>query len=227
MAYVNVDEPLLPSEIHLTTDFSYFRWHGRGSKPWFDYRYRKEELEKWVPKVEKVAGKVKKAFGYFNNHYHGYAPENCLHLLEMLSILTPEQVKTKNKVDEYFKKSKLQEPKLGKFLESDKLSLEDLLRSFMDMARLKRAKTIRDNELRIDVDTAERTEASIRAYHIIIDSKTKTIQHDCADWNKALSAKRFCKHIGKLFLSMERQKATALLRTIYEQRETWQFRTYS
>ncbi len=91
VAYVNVDEPLLPPETHVTTDFSYFRWHGRGKKPWFDYRYSKEELDEWVPKVQESATKVKKVYGYFNNHFHGYAPENCLQLLEKLGLLTSDQ----------------------------------------------------------------------------------------------------------------------------------------
>ena len=38
VAYCNVDEPLLPPEVHVTTDFAYFRWHGHGINPWFDYR---------------------------------------------------------------------------------------------------------------------------------------------------------------------------------------------
>jgi uncharacterized protein YecE (DUF72 family) len=59
VVYVNVDEPLLPPDVHLTTDFSYFRWHGRGSDPWFDYLYSKEELDGWVPKVEVAANEVK------------------------------------------------------------------------------------------------------------------------------------------------------------------------
>jgi uncharacterized protein YecE (DUF72 family) len=95
VAYVNVDEPLLPPEVHLTSDFSYFRWHGKGQKPWFDYRYSKEELDEWVPKIKESASKVKKIYGYFNNHFHGYAPENCLQLLEKLGLLTPEQKKIK------------------------------------------------------------------------------------------------------------------------------------
>ena len=38
VAYCNVDEPLLPPEVDVTTDFAYFRWHGHGINPWFDYR---------------------------------------------------------------------------------------------------------------------------------------------------------------------------------------------
>jgi uncharacterized protein YecE (DUF72 family) len=97
VAYVIVDEPLLPPEVHLTADFAYFRWHGRGERPWFDYRYSKEELDPWIPKVAEVAGKVKKVVGYFNNHFHGYAPENCLYLIERLGLLSEDQKRAKEK----------------------------------------------------------------------------------------------------------------------------------
>ena len=102
VAYCNVDEPLLPPEVHVTTDFAYFRWHGHGESPWFDYRYSPDELELWVPKLKKASSKVKKVFGYFNNHYHGYAVENCLQVLEMLGVLSPEQEVAKKKVHEHF-----------------------------------------------------------------------------------------------------------------------------
>jgi uncharacterized protein YecE (DUF72 family) len=106
VAYTIVDEPLLPPEVHLTADFAYFRWHGRGETPWFDYRYSKGELEAWFPKVEEVAGKVKKVVGYFNNHFHGYAPENCLYLIERLGLLSEEQKKAKQRAAK--KQSQLQ-----------------------------------------------------------------------------------------------------------------------
>jgi uncharacterized protein YecE (DUF72 family) len=102
VAYCNVDEPLLPPEVHVTTDFAYFRWHGHGKNPWFDYRYKIEELEPWIPKLKQTAKKVKRIYGYFNNHFHGYAVENCLQVLEMLGGLTPEQEEAKKKVGEHF-----------------------------------------------------------------------------------------------------------------------------
>lgn len=43
--YTIVDEPLLPPEIHITSDVAYFRWHGHGVRPWYNYRYSVEELE--------------------------------------------------------------------------------------------------------------------------------------------------------------------------------------
>jgi uncharacterized protein YecE (DUF72 family) len=38
-----------------------------------------------------------KVVGYFNNHFHGYAPENCLHLIERLGLLSEEQKKAKER----------------------------------------------------------------------------------------------------------------------------------
>lgn len=103
VAYTNVDEPLLPPEIHMTTDFAYFRWHGHGKRPWFNYRYKKEELEPWIPKVRQAADRVKKVYGYFNNHFHGYAVENCLQVLDMLGLLSENQKEAKSKVKKHFK----------------------------------------------------------------------------------------------------------------------------
>ncbi len=97
VAYTVVDEPLLPPEVHVTADFAYFRWHGRGENIWFDYRYSQEELEPWVGRVQETAKVAKNVLGYFNNHYHGYAPENCLQLLERLGLLSLEQKKAKDR----------------------------------------------------------------------------------------------------------------------------------
>ena len=98
VAYTNVDEPLLPPEVHLTADLAYFRWHGKGEKIWFDYRYSKEEMDSWIPKVEEAASKVKKIVGYFNNHYHCYAPENCQYLIEKLGLLTDKEKAAKKAI---------------------------------------------------------------------------------------------------------------------------------
>jgi len=108
VAYTIVDEPLLPPEVHLTADFAYFRWHGRGENIWFDYRYSEEELQPWIPKIQETAKNVKKVYGYFNNHYHGYAPENCLHMLEKLGLLSEPQKRAKEK-------SNVKQAQLGSF----------------------------------------------------------------------------------------------------------------
>jgi len=227
VAYVIVDEPLLPPEVHLTASFAYFRWHGKGGRPWYNYRYGKEELEPWVPKVNETAKKVDRVYGYFNNHYHGYAVENCLQVLEMLGVFTPEQAGAKNTVEDYFKTTEpLKESRMEAFLEPSELNFDSLMSMFLDADRLKRAKGIKDDELKIEKETNERVEAMIREYHIVIDSEARMILHDCADWSRMMPSKRFCKHIGKLLLSMGKERATSMLRKIYSQKETWQFKPY-
>jgi len=91
VANVIVDEPLLPPDTVVTADFAFIRWHGRGSRPWYNYRYSDEELRKWVPKVKEVSAKVEKTYGYFNNHFRGFAVENSLKMMGMLGVSTPQQ----------------------------------------------------------------------------------------------------------------------------------------
>jgi len=121
VAYVVVDEPLLPPEVHLTTDFSYFRWHGKGSRLWYDYRYETEELAPWIPKIQEATRTVDKVYGYFNNHFHGYAVENCLQVLEMLGKLTPRQREVKTRIKAHFESAsaKLAPTKLTQYMRGD------------------------------------------------------------------------------------------------------------
>ncbi|UCE29252.1 MAG: DUF72 domain-containing protein [Candidatus Bathyarchaeota archaeon] len=106
VAYTIVDEPLLPPEIHVTSSIAYFRWHGKGDKPWFNYRYSKEELDPWIPKVNEVSRRARKVYGYFNNHFHGYAPENCLQVLEMLGMLEAGQQEAMGRVKRHRQRPK-------------------------------------------------------------------------------------------------------------------------
>lgn len=101
VAYTIVDEPLLPPTIHITSDFAYIRWHGHGKSPWFDYHYSKDELEPWVDKVRVVKDRVRRVYGYFNNHYHGYAVHNCLQMMEMLGLMNEIRYKAKYKIEKY------------------------------------------------------------------------------------------------------------------------------
>ncbi|HXX87758.1 MAG TPA: DUF72 domain-containing protein [Candidatus Acidoferrum sp.] len=227
VAYTVVDEPLLPPEIHVTSEIAYFRWHGRGDRPWYDYRYKPDELKPWVPKLKETNFGVKKVFGYFNNHYHGYAVENCLQVLDMLGVQTPQQEVAKNKVQRYLNdRERTKEVKLETFAEPAKMSFEELLRFLTAPGRLERARDIGDSEVKINLETTDRVEAEIKDYHIVIDLKENVMFHDCADWGKMLQSKKLCKHVARLFLSMNGEEATNVLRRLYMQRETWQFRLY-
>lgn len=104
VAYCIVDEPLLPPEIHITSSLGYVRWHGHGQHPWYDYRYTQQQLADWTPKVREIRENTKKTFGIFNNHFHGYAAENCIEIMEMLGIAQEKHRKTLKRVKNHIER---------------------------------------------------------------------------------------------------------------------------
>ena len=92
LAITTVDEPLLPPDTTTTADFAFVRWHGRGARPWYNYRYTQEELDPWKERVQAIARTTKKVYGYFNNHFHGFAVENSLQMMEELGSASRQQV---------------------------------------------------------------------------------------------------------------------------------------
>ena len=99
-------------------------------------------------------------------------------------------------------------PTLEAFVEPREMTFENLLNAFIDKPRLMRARRIKDKELTIQEETDNQIKALIRDYHIVIDLGNRVVLHDCADWNRVLSSKRFCKHVGKLLLSLDKKKSS-------------------
>ena len=225
VAYTIVDEPLLPPEIHITADFSYIRWHGRGKNPWYNYCYNTEELEKWVPIVDRVSDSTQTVYGYFNNHYHGYAPENCIEILGMLQLALPEQARIKEKIAQYNlqKKQVVYEKKLEEFSLDTKIDVRNLILELTDKGRLERSSTIKDEELSVVELTDERVFATIREYVIEINKINRIIVHNCDDWKKGLGNMRLCKHLCRLFLSLPKEQSVTLLADIIDRKRPWKF----
>ena len=79
LGYCCVDEPRLRG---LVPPIAYVRFHGRNAKKWwhhdeayerYSYEYKPEELEEWVPRIEKLADAAYTTFIFTNNHYRGAA----------------------------------------------------------------------------------------------------------------------------------------------------------
>lgn len=169
-----------------------------------------------------------KAYGYFNNHYHGYAVENCIQVMEMIGNINSKQAEAKNRVEKYLQSSaELKSSTLESFVEPRDMTFESLMHYFVPTERLRRAEQIEDSELTILKENASRVEVLIREYHIVIDAEAATISHDCADWGKMLVTKKLCKHLAKLLLSMDRKEATEILRKMYSQQDKWRFMPYT
>ena len=230
VAYTIVDEPLLPPDVHVTAPFAYIRWHGRGKDPWYDYHYSEEELKEWVPKMREIAEASDPVYGFFNNHYHGYAPENGLQVLEMLGAITPAQTEMKLHIEDFragvtqVAGGKFQALTLDAFAEAPAMDTDiaDALRAFVDRGRLDRAAVIPASDLEVE-DDGEEVRARVKDYKVVIDFPTKRILHDCDDWSKRLVARQFCKHVAKLFLTMDRERAVERLDRIRAARSEWRF----
>jgi len=96
LAFCCVDEPRIPGLVPpvaiATSDIAYVRFHSRDASKWFDegskerynYRYSKEELEEWVPKVRALAEAATDVYVFFNNCHAGQAAANALEFKQML-----------------------------------------------------------------------------------------------------------------------------------------------
>ena len=73
------------SDVVITADHSFMRFHGRNIKGhyWYNYLYSKQELEPWIEKVNQIKSQTKVLRVYFNNHYGGKALVNALQFKEM------------------------------------------------------------------------------------------------------------------------------------------------
>ncbi|PIE32578.1 hypothetical protein CSA56_14830 [candidate division KSB3 bacterium] len=85
-----VDEPqlpgLLPPVAVATSDIGYVRFHGRNRETWwqhtdpaerYDYCYTETELQKWVPKIQRLEKHTQKVYVFTNNHPNGQAVQNA------------------------------------------------------------------------------------------------------------------------------------------------------
>jgi hypothetical protein len=106
---------------------------------------------------------------------------------------------------------------------AEELSLDQMLRLFLGAARFQRAKDIDDSLVSIFSSSADHAEGKVKDYVVEIDIKKRTILHDCEDWRKNLASKNMCKHLGKFFLTLDRETATDLVRKMLINKDDWTF----
>ncbi|MEK6810473.1 MAG: hypothetical protein AABY19_02625, partial [Candidatus Thermoplasmatota archaeon] len=162
----------------------------------------------------------------------GYAPENCLQILEMLGVITPEQREMKRQIEDFREGvtrvagAKVRATSLDTFAEQPvplpDPQVAEALQRFMDRGRLDRAKRFPDGDIELEVD-GEEVRARIKGYRVLIDFGAKRILHDCEDWSSRVARREFCKHVGKVFLAMKPSVALERLDTMRGERSAWRF----
>ncbi len=102
VSWVQIDEPKfyssIATELPLTGDISYFRFHGRNAADWwtgnnetrYKYLYSKDEITKLADKVNQAGNQSKLTFAFFNNHWKGWAPKNAVDMMKALGIPVAE-----------------------------------------------------------------------------------------------------------------------------------------
>jgi uncharacterized protein YecE (DUF72 family) len=98
VSWVQIDEPKFSSsiatEVPLTSDVAYFRFHGRNAEMWWQgdgetryrYLYSSEEIEELATRMNKAEQKARIMFAFFNNHWQGYAPRNAVDMMRALQL---------------------------------------------------------------------------------------------------------------------------------------------
>ena len=93
----------------------------------------------------------------------------------------------------------------------------------MGETRLARSFTIPDEDVKIKEANLKTIDAKIRDYTLKMDMASKTIVHDCGDWERAIETRQLCKHIGKVLLTIPEQVALTWVSAIHENLDAWKF----
>jgi uncharacterized protein YecE (DUF72 family) len=99
VANVLIDGPGLHVGTEQTADHAYLRFHGRNYDIWYrdekeddhrldryDYIYKRDQLEPWMPQIKEAELKEAKVRIYFNNHARAKSVRNAFLLMDMLLI---------------------------------------------------------------------------------------------------------------------------------------------
>jgi uncharacterized protein YecE (DUF72 family) len=103
ITFVNIDQPAVSNSLcltnHISSNMTYIRFHGRNSEEWFNeqggrdsrynYLYKKNELNQWLPFIKNENVSEKK-FIIFNNHFRGQAVINAFQMTHMLFQTKPK-----------------------------------------------------------------------------------------------------------------------------------------
>jgi uncharacterized protein YecE (DUF72 family) len=205
-----VDAPDLPAEPLTSAGLRYIRFHGRGASVWYNYFYSEEELRPWAERIRGLSERSEPVLIYFNNHHRAYAVANALQLLKLLGALEEGQAKVLARLQGLL--SEVQTPEMGRAT-----NIPEQLRLLTTEERWSRALQIPGQEITLEA-TGELARGWVGGYYTYVSLATRTIRHECPDWQKAveLGRLRLCKHllafIGRLPPDISQSVAESLIK---------------
>jgi uncharacterized protein YecE (DUF72 family) len=98
IAGVLVDVPIndklgFLSDVTITANHSFIRFHGRDSRNRYNYVYSKEELALWASKIRKIQTQMAVVRSYFNNHYGAKGVIKAFQFQQILGLELNEEQK--------------------------------------------------------------------------------------------------------------------------------------
>lgn len=109
--------------------------------------------------------------------------------------------------------------------ELNRLGLEEMLLVLVGAERLARAEDIAKDRVQLEDHGPDFILAAVKEYTVLIDGKTRRIEHDCPDFGRRSQARLFCKHVGAALLAAPPAEADALCRAVLKARDEWIFTT--
>lgn len=183
-------------------------------------------MEEWVPRVREVTGKAKRTLGYFDNHFHGYAPENTLQMMQMLGVVTPHgdaalsRVRLRGREREIAAEPKGLEAWTAPIIEK---GVENLLLNFAALEILDAARSIPESDLSLGEDSGRHLAAYVGATTVDVDLEQQTIIHRCPIWAESISEKKFCPHVVRVFMIIDPARARSILSLLRSTLDEWKF----
>lgn len=89
VAFTMIDLPYMPVTLEVTTDFTYCRLLGdhRAIVKMHERQLDKSrELQTWSEELNRIAGKIERAYAFVNNHYSGHSPADVRVLRQNLGL---------------------------------------------------------------------------------------------------------------------------------------------
>src|SRR2546422_9003490 len=144
----------------------------------------------------------------------------------MLGKLTQEQQEALDRAETHLGKRPSATAGLGNSLApgGPKAKILDQLTNLMGCTRVERAMSIVDDEVKIKQADSSIIQAKVRDYTITMDMSSRTILHDCGDWERSIETRQLCKHIGRLLLTIPDPLATEWISKIRSDLEEWNFK---
>jgi len=101
--------------------------------------------------------------------------------------------------------------------------LENLLLNFATPEILGAARSIPERYLSLREDSRRHLAAYVGDTTVDIDLEQQTIIHRCPIWARSISQKKFCPHVIKLFLSINRERSNGVLSLMRSTIDSWRF----